>query len=48
MAVQDLHKLPDPIDISINDIYPLPSMDDNLDALSGAKVFSTLDLTLGY
>ena len=35
-------------DITEKDAYPLPRVDDNLDALAGAKVFSTLDLTSGY
>ena len=34
--------------ITRKDAYPLPRMDDSLDALSGAKWFSTLDLASGY
>ncbi len=30
------------------DAYPLPWIDDTLDALGGSKYFSTLDLYLGY
>lgn len=33
---------------TIKDVYPLPRMDDILDALSNATVFSTLDLASGY
>ena len=35
-------------DLLIKDSYPLPRIDDSLDALSGAKWFSTLDLPNGY
>ena len=35
-------------DITEKDAYPLPRVDDNLDALAGAKLFSTLDLASGY
>jgi len=30
------------------DAHPLPRIDDTLDALSGAKQFSTIDLASGY
>lgn len=34
--------------VTLKDSYPLPRIDDTLDALSGAKYFSTLDLASGY
>ena len=30
------------------DVYPLPRIDDHLDALTGSKYFSTLDLSAGF
>ncbi|GBN14950.1 hypothetical protein AVEN_171819-1, partial [Araneus ventricosus] len=35
-------------DITIKDSYPLPRIDDTMDALNGSKRFSTLDLKSGY
>ena len=35
-------------DVTRKDAYPLPRMDDCLDALAGSKLFSTLDLASGY
>ena len=34
--------------ITRKDAYPLPRIDDSLDALNGSKWFSTLDLICGY
>jgi transposase InsO family protein len=34
--------------VTQQDAYPLPRIDESLDALSGSKYFSTLDLTSGY
>ena len=34
--------------LTVQDAYPLPRIDESLDALSGSKFFSTLDLTSGY
>ena len=34
--------------VIVKDSYPLPRIDDSLDALGNAKWFSTLDLTSGY
>ena len=35
-------------DITVRDAFPLPRMDECIDALSGAKFFSTLDLASGH
>ena len=35
-------------DVTVKDSHPLPRIDDTLDALSGAKFFSTADLRSGY
>ena len=35
-------------DKTIKDAYPIPRIDDNLDALSGAKWFTTLDCNMAY
>lgn len=34
--------------VTVRDVYPLPRIDDFLDRLGGAKVFSSLDLKSGY
>ena len=35
-------------DLTLKDSYPLPRIDDSIDALRGSKWFSTLDLASGY
>ena len=34
--------------VTVKESYPLPRIDDTLDALSGARCFTTLDLAAGY
>ena len=35
-------------DVTVKDTHPLSRIDDTLEALKGAKIFSTVDLKLGY
>jgi len=35
-------------EVTVRDVYPLPRMDDCIDFLGDAKVFSTLDCNSGY
>ena len=35
-------------DVTVKDAYPLPKIEENIDALKGSKWFSTLDLASGY
>jgi len=35
-------------EVTVRDVYPLPRMDDCIDILGDAKVFSTLDCNSGY
>ena len=35
-------------DVTIKNNHPLPRIDDTLEALKGAQIFSTLDLKSGY
>ena len=41
----DYHRLNE---VTHKDSYPLPRIDDTIDALSGVEWFSTLDLKSGY
>ena len=41
-----MHRLPELNDVTIKDAHFLPRIDDTLEALKGAKYFSTLDLNL--
>ena len=34
--------------VTVKDSYPLPRIDESLDALGGSRYFSTLDLASGY
>ena len=34
--------------VTVKDSYPIPRIDESLDALGGAKWFSTIDLASGY
>ena len=34
--------------VTLQDAYPLPRIDESLDAFAGSRYFSTLDLTCGY
>ena len=34
--------------VTQQDAYPIPGIDESLDALAGSQYFSTLDLTSGY
>ena len=41
----DLHKLND---VTVKDCYPLPLLQDCIDALEGCRYFTTLDMASGY